>query len=274
MRSGPGPSIAFLADSDVSIHQWLSQQGHRLGRHPVLDALSHGRCPPSLVIWAWRRRKSIADTFLVLLSRTQSLAIQEGRTELARAIHVNLSDEAGLDPDSGQPTGRGAHREWARWLIEALEAVEPAGASPLPPAASDRPQWNVMPFDEDDGLALLAGMCMAVEKCIPIEFQAFLHALEAAFPQLGDAGHPRALHYLRDHIEHDERRHLPDLVDGFLGRAPGCDRSALAADLERQSQDLASGVERILTLRLRFYDALLADACLLSAEASGIFPGA
>jgi hypothetical protein len=265
MGPDQGQNVAFLADSDQAIHQWLSLHGHQFARHPVLEALTHRRCRPASVSWAWRRRRSVLDNFLLLLERTRTLALQEGRVELARAIHVNLADEYGLDPDSGQPTGHGSHREWARWLIEALDALDPPLRAVLRPGEEGR-RWNYLPCSDEDGLDVLAGMCLAHEICIPIEFQAFLNALEIAFPQLCGADHPRAHHYLQDHIVHDERRHLPDLVDGVLGWPPGSlhARIEVSAELETRSLELARGVERVLAMRLRFYDQMAADAQALA----------
>lgn len=260
MEPDEARSSVFLADSDASIHHFLSLQAHQFGKHSVLDALAHGRFPPAVVAWAWRRRKSVIDNFLILLERTRLTALQEGKAELAAAIHANLADEYGLDPESGRPTGEGSHREWARWLMEALDVLDPPGGSDQNTSAH-LPQWNLLPYRDDDHLAVLAGMCMAVEKSIPIEYHAFLKALEAAFPALDSSDHPRALHLLKDHVVHDEQRHLPDLVDGYLGAAPGSLHVKIHAepDLEGHSLDIARGVERVFAMRLRFYDELASE---------------
>ena len=101
-------------------------------------------------------------------------------------------------------------------------------------------------------------MIMATEKCIPIEYQAFLKGFRIAFPSLADPSNQDCLRQFTDHIDHDERQHLPDLIDGYLGHSPGTRGEVLALDALQRSEatDLARGMERVLSLRYNFYGSL------------------
>lgn len=251
-------AAVFLADSDNAIHKALSLRCQRLAHHPFLEHLAKGGYCPAFVGWAYRRRKSVLNNFILLLERAKEKAESVSRAHLADAIHRNLSDEHGLDPVTGCDTGVGAHRQWAQWFLEALDEVDPPGSLQIRLDQYDPEVWNFMPFDASDDLALLVGMCIAVEKCIPIEFSAFLRGLTTAFPLLADPLRPRRTLYLSDHVVHDEQRHLPDLIDGFLGRPPGSSGyivDPMAIDVN-ESGELLVGIERILAIRLRFYDQM------------------
>lgn len=258
LAGNPDGQPGFLADSDAAIHRELSRRSHALGHHPVLERLHTGFWSPHVVASIYRQRKSVVDNFLLLLARAQAMAEQAGRRELAAALQANLCDEHGLDPTTGEPTGKGTHREWAKWLQQALDELDPPQSNPCVLPDLSPPSWNLHPTSEQDSLALIAGMAMAVEKCVPLEFHAFLVALSTAFPSLDDPDQPEKLVYLVDHIEHDERRHLPDLIDGFLGHAPGSKGYQVPspADLVEESADLLRGIERVVSTRLVFYDQL------------------
>lgn len=254
----PDGQPGFLADSDAAIHRELSRRSHALGHHPFLERLHAAFWSPHVVAAIYRHRKSVVDNFLPLLDRAQAMAEQAGRRELAAALHANLCDEHGLDPTTGEPTGKGTHREWGRWLQQALDELDPPQSNPCVLPDLNPASWNLHPTSEQDSLALIVGMAMAVEKCVPLEFHAFLVALSAAFPSLADPDQPEKLVYLVDHIDHDERRHLPDLIDGFLGHAPGSKAYQLPSTtaLVEESADLLRGIERVVNTRLAFYDQL------------------
>lgn len=251
--------VEFLADSDNSIHRELSQRTHALARHPLLVGLADGLYSPAVVAWVYRRRKAIVPTFMPLLSQARSMAEMAERPELARALAENLSDEDGLDPLTSLPTGRGSHHDWAEWFIAALNEVDPPGNSACEFTRLGFPLWDPYPTTAADGLALIVGMLMAAEKCIAIEYRAFLDAFTTAFPSLADGSRPERLLLFVDHIEHDEKRHLPDLIDGFLGRPPGSKGYVVEVDGSHsgEARDLAEGMERVLLVRRQFYDQLL-----------------
>ncbi|MCX5947416.1 MAG: hypothetical protein NTY67_04275 [Cyanobacteria bacterium] len=262
MVSRSAPSLAkgeFLANSDNAIHRELSQRAHELARHPLLVRLADGLYSPAVVAWAYRRRKAIVDTFMPLLSQARSMAEMAARPELTRALTENICDENGLDPVSGLPTGRGSHHEWAEWFIAALNEVDPPGNSACEFTRLGFPLWDPYPTTSRDSLALIVGMLMAAEKCIAIEYRAFLDAFTTAFPALVDGARPERLLLFVDHIEHDEQRHLPDLIDGFLGRLPGSKGYAVQVDQSHavEALDLVAGMDRVLSVRRQFYDQLL-----------------
>ena len=88
---------------------------------------------------------------------------------------------------------------------------------------------------------------------------AWLKALSLGFPSLAAQGKTGPLYYMFDHIEHDETRHLPDLVDGYLGRLPGSKWYILESGVvgDRAAADLIDGIDRSIAFRLAFYDHML-----------------
>jgi hypothetical protein len=108
-----------------------------------------------------------------------------------------------------------------------------------------------------DSLTILCGMLMAAEKYIPLEYAPFLRAFVCAYPEFSQPEQQANLRLLADHIEPDERRHLPDLIDGFLGCAPGtrgCTSAKPVTSIE--SQELLEGMNRVISRRLDFYHHL------------------
>lgn len=249
----------FHADSDHAIHRQLSQLAHLVSSHPVLIKLGSGSMSTKAVSWAYGRRKSITASFMPMLIRAGKLAIASGRTRLAEAIHANLSDEQGLDPGTGVPTGAGSHEDWANHFMNALCALDPTFNTEHRRTALER--WDPYPTMATDSLTTLCGMLMATEKCIPLEYAAFLRAFICAYPEFAQPEHQASLHLFVDHIEHDERRHLPDLIDGFLGCVPGtrgCTSANPATAME--SQELWEGMNRVISRRLVFYNHLANEA--------------
>lgn len=262
MVSWSAPSHAnyeFSAESDNAIHRELSQRVHGMARHPLLVRLADGLYSPARVAWVYRRRKTIVDTFMPLLSQAKSMAELAGRVELTKALAENISDENGLDPNTGLPTGRGSHHDWAQWFITALNQADPPENSACELTHLGFPLWDPYPTTSQDSLAVIVGMLMAAEKCISIEYRAFLSAFITAFPELDDKNKPETLLLFVDHIEHDEQRHLPDLIDGFLGRLPGSKGYTVRVDQGQlaEARDLLLGMDRVLSMRLKFYDQML-----------------
>lgn len=249
----------FRADSDHAIHRQLSQLAHLVSSHPVLIKLGSGSISAMAVSWAYGRRKSITASFMPMLIRARKLAIASGRTRLAEAIHANLSDEQGLDPATGIPTGAGSHEDWADQFMNALCALDPTFKTEHRDTALAR--WDPYPTMATDSLTTLCGMLMATEKCIPLEYAAFLRAFICAYPEFTKPEQQASLHLFADHIEHDERRHLPDLIDGFLGCAPGtrgCKSAIPPSAME--SKELLEGMNRVISRRLDFYNHLSDEA--------------
>jgi hypothetical protein len=248
----------FQISADTDIHRELSQLCHDLAEHPLLMQLARGCFAPAEVAWIYRRRKTIVDSFLPMLSLAQQMAEAAGRVELVRALQINIADEMGLNPDTGQETGEGAHAEWGKRLSSALDLLDPPALKSCHLSRLPAESWDPYPIDPQDSLAVIVGMIMASEKCIPIEYQAFLKGFRIAFPSFADPSNEDCLRQLTDHIDHDERQHLPDLIDGYLGHSPGTRGEVLAQDALQRSEatDLARGMERILSLRYNFYDSL------------------
>lgn len=263
MPINPGPSLAndvFIADSDNAIHRELSRRAHELARHPFMVGLAEDLYSPAVVAWAYRRRKAIHDTFMPLLSQAISTAEAAGRPELRTALAENLSDENGVNSCTGLPTGRGSHHQWGQWFMAALNDLDPLETSACELSIMGFPVWNPYPTTSDDSLALRVGMLMATEKIIPIEYRAFLTAFISAFPALEDKTRPELLLLFVDHIEHDEKRHIPDLIDGFLGHLPGSKGYAVNVNESHlmEARDLLTGMDRVFSARMQFYDHLSA----------------
>lgn len=251
----------FLIDSDNAIHLELSLRSHQLACHPFMKALAKGAYKPPVVAWACRRRLINSGRVLPLLERAKAMAETADRHELATALKDNILDENGLDRETGMPTGLGTHHEWCQWFLAALDEVDPPEKHNCQHAQLGFPSWDTYPLEHDDSLAVIVGMLMIAEKNIPIEFNSFLSALSSAFPALVDHNRPKALLYFVDHIKHDEQRHLPDLIDGFLCRIPGSkDYKVQAGQIQDEASDLIKGMERVLKARHQFYDQLSAIA--------------
>ena len=112
-----------------------------------------------------------------------------------------------------------------------------------------------------DSLTILCGMLTAAEKFIPLEYAPFLRAFVCAYPEFSQPEQQANLRLLADHIEPDERRHLPDLIDGFLGCAPGtrgCKSAIPPSAME--SKELLEGMNRVISRRLDFYNHLSDEA--------------
>ena len=188
-----------------------------------------------------------------------------GKTQLAMALRTNLADEQGVDAISGEPNGLGSHHSWAKNFYEALN--QEAAYYMISEKGLDDSccRFNLFARDHDASLAFIVGMLMATEKCIPLDYSGWLKALIHAFPSLEAQGEAGPLFYWRDHIKHDEQRHLPDLIDGYLGRDPGSKGYSLMPDeIEAEiqnnaSQDLVKGIEMALNLRIESYDLMLAS---------------
>ena len=191
------------------------------------------------------------------------LAEIEERSELIRQLQINIADELGLDVDTGLETGKGSHAEWGHRFESTLDVLEPPAPNADSLAHPPSEPWNPYPLNPDDSLPVVIGMILATEKSIPIEYCAYLRAFQKAFREFDEEPHRASLHLFKDHIEHDERRHLPDLIDGYLGLQPGNHREYLLAwDAPQRSEqaELTKGLRRVLDSRLHFYDQLLAEA--------------
>ena len=64
----------FQISADTDIHRELSQLCHDLAEHPLLMQLARGCFAPAEVAWIYRRRKTIVDSFLPMLSLAQQMA--------------------------------------------------------------------------------------------------------------------------------------------------------------------------------------------------------
>jgi hypothetical protein len=249
---------SFQLSADTDIHRELSQRCHDLAEHPLLLQLAQGCFAPAELAWIYRRRKTIVDSFLPMLSLAKQMAKEAGRQELVWALQINLADELGVSADTGHETGEGAHAEWGQRLLAALDLLDPPELHRCDLSRLPAEPWDPYPLDPQDSLAVVVGMILATEKCIPIEYQAFLKAFRNAFPELADPANQDCLRQLTDHIDHDERRHLPDLIDGYLGHSPGTIGEVLAPDAPQRCEgnDLVRGMIRVLSLRHHFYDTL------------------
>ncbi|MEB3349939.1 MAG: hypothetical protein VKO00_07970 [Cyanobacteriota bacterium] len=227
--------------------------------HPFLQKLPTCSLAPDQLASLCRQKLTITNSFMPALCRARDMAEMAGKQELAMALQINLADERGVDPTTGQPNGLGAHSSWAKIFYEALdEAVEEHGKTSTLSEPDPR-CWELFDVDDSDSLDLIIGMIMATEKCIPLDFTAWLKAFSLGFPSLAAQGKTGPLYYMFDHIEHDETRHLPDLVDGYLGRLPGSKWYILESGVvgDRAAADLIDGIDRSIALRLAFYDHML-----------------
>lgn len=258
----PDGNASIGLSSDADLHRLVSTHCHCLREHPFLGMLARGHFSRSEVARIYRKRKRIVNSFMPMLALGLHLAEIEKRSELAQQLQINIADELGLDVDTGLDTGKGSHAEWGHRFESALDALEPPALNtdslPHPPSKP----WDPYPLNPDDSLPVVIGMILATEKIIPIEYCVFLRAFQGAFREFNEEAYQASLHLFTDHIEHDERKHLPDLIDGYLGLQPGNHREHLLAwnaPQRTEQEDLTKGLRRVLDCRLRFYDQLLAE---------------
>ena len=251
--------------SDSEIHHELSIRCHEVLRHPFLELLESASIPPAQMASLCHIKQNLGDGFLSLLSQAKTMAEIAGKTQLAMALRINLADEQGVDPISGQPNGLGSHHAWAKNFYEALNKQVVQYTNSEDNLNNLCCRFNLFARSHDASLSFIVGMLMATEKCIPLDFASWLKALIRTFPSLEARGWADPLFYWRDHIKHDEQRHLPDLVDGYLGRHFGAKGYVLLPDeinaqiQEGAPQDLIKGIETAISLRLKCYDLMLAQ---------------
>lgn len=258
----PDTSATTKLSSDADLHRLVSTHCHCLSDHPLLEMLARGHFSRIEVAGIYRKRKQIVNSFMPMLTLGLRLAELESRPELVRQLQINIADELGLDPETGLETGKGSHAEWGHRFQSKLDALVPPTLNVYSQAQPSSKPWNPYPLNSNDSLAVVIGMILATEKLIPIEYHVFLQAFQKAFPELYEEANQACLHLFKDHIKHDERRHLPNLIDGYLGLRPGNHRECrLAWDAPQQTEqeDLTTGIRRVLDCRIRFYDQLLEE---------------
>jgi len=242
--------ISFCSDNDI--HRALSRRCHKLQEHPFLEILAKCAFTPDQLANLCRQKLRIANSFMPTLYLAKEMAEAAGKAKLAMALSVNIADEKGVDLLTGKPSDIGAHESWAKAFYNALDEAAAGHEESRNPYNFPIDQWELFKLDSCDSLDLIVGMIMATEKSIPLDYAAWLKALSAAFPSLAAQGKTGPLLYFWDHIQHDEMRHLPDLVDGYLDQEPGSRGYTIEPDLisSNQARDLMTGIDRAITLRL------------------------
>ena len=69
----------FQLSADTDIHRELSQRCHDRAEHPLLLPLARRCFVPAEVTWIYRRRRTIVDSFLPILSLAKQMAQALGR---------------------------------------------------------------------------------------------------------------------------------------------------------------------------------------------------
>ena len=117
-------SVSYFK-SDSEIHHDLSIRSHKVLRHPFLELLETASITPAQMHNLCRikrallpRAHNLGDGFLSVLAQTKAMAEVAGKTQLAMALRINLADEQGVDPISGEPNGLGSHHSWAENFIK------------------------------------------------------------------------------------------------------------------------------------------------------------
>ena len=224
--------------------------------HPLLINVEARRYSPIELARIYQCRRQVSHRFVSLPECIKVKCEAVGAPALAHAIHLNLSDEYGLDPSTGLDNGLGTHAQWVQDFLAALSAVEPADIPLLSPEVAER--LEIYAVDPNLSLSTLTGMLMAAEKCVPIECKIFLEAFQLAYPFFADSSNQHCLLYFFEHIDHDEKRHLPVLIDGFLGDAPGT-KSHVLSDQQASGlnfEELFAGLDLMLGRYRRFYSSM------------------
>ena len=248
----------FKTDSDI--HHELNIRCQKILTHPFLELIKTACFSPSQMASLCGVKQKLRGGFLESLGQAKAMAEAAGKPKLAMALQVNLADERGVDPVTGELNGLGSHHSWAQNFYDALDAEAPGYINSEELFDNSLYQFNLFRREHDASLDFIVGMIMATEKCVPIDYAAWLKAICSAFPSLEIQGKTGPLFFWVDHIKHEEERHLPDLVDGYLGRDPGSSGyNIMPSDiLAGEAKCLLEGIDLSISLRMECYDLLLA----------------
>lgn len=248
----------FKTDSDI--HHELNIRCQKILTHPFLELIKTACFSPSQMASLCGVKQKLRGGFLESLGQAKAMAEAAGKPKLAMALQANLADERGIDPVTGEPNGHGSHHSWAQNFYDALEAEAPGYINSEELFEGSLYQFNLFRREHDASLDFIVGMIMATEKCVPLDFAAWLKAICRAFPSLEIQGKTGPLFFWWDHIKLEEERHLPDLVDGYLERDPGSrGYNLMPSDiLVDDAKDLLEGIDLAIKLRMECYDMLLA----------------
>jgi pyrroloquinoline quinone (PQQ) biosynthesis protein C len=235
------------------------QQG--LLKHPLMVALRNTKLSAEQIKNFCDVRYNAASEFLPLLKHTLAKAKGANKPKLAEALEKNLRDETGYDRDTGEKLSTpDAHSDWRKTFLDALGVT-----------TTESNHFPLYQFKQDADLPTLVGLMLAAETVIPREDDRILRSVCKAFPDkfidyrdreavaAFSARHDEEAlkqaiensRYLVDHIEHDPKRHLYDLVKAIFAEFTPEERTAAlisATELYKERKGLYDHIAEEISL--------------------------